>query len=219
MAYFQPTNVDTPASLKEKDGIKILMNRLNLSHEEARILYKKEKEEKEQKNKERLARINSRSNSERIKLTELTEEEKIKRSDEFYRLMNVRIHNDVPDSETILSHIIHPAATHIRTSDVGIGIFFVETHDGKIIRIHESKDRQTYGHLPRIETHETIEDAIRYCSYLVSQRGYYSVQQLDNRFPKGTIPTMEAKEQAQDEFVTWKQRGSAVVEVEEDIDF
>lgn len=217
MAYFQPTNVDTLASIEEKKEIGRLMNTWNLSYEQAKVRYEKEKDQKEQRNKARLERIKSRTHG--TPKVELTEEEKIERSDEFYRLMNVRIHKDVPDSKTILSHIIHPASDHIRTSDVGIGIFFVETHDEKIIRVHESKDRQTYGHLPRVETHETIEDAIRYCSYLVSQRGYYSVQQLDDRFPKGNIPTLEEREQAQDEFVTWKQRGPAVVEVEEEIGF
>ena len=166
------------------------------------------------------------SNSElRTQLKEKTvispEEEKKIKSDAFYKVMNQRIHKDVPNVKRILAHILHPATEPLRSNDDGIGIFFVETNDGKIMRIHESKDRQIYGRLDRIHEHVDVTDALEYCSYLVDVKGYYSNQDLDERFPKGTVPSRAQLDEAQEKFVTWKQRGPAFVETvkEEDIDF
>ena len=143
------------------------------------------------------------------KLQNQTEEEKKSKSDHFYKVMNQRIHKDVPNVKRILSHILHPATDHLRPNDDSIGIFFVETNDGKIMRVHESVDRQIYGRLPRIEEHEDLDDALQYCSYLIDVRGYYSNQDLDERFPKGSIPTEQELVRAREDFIRWKDRGAA----------
>ena len=168
--------------------------------------------ERENNNKDKLGPLKELQ----ANLQKQEEEEKKVKSDHFYKVMNQRIHKDVPNVKRILSHILHPATEPLRSNDDGIGIFFVETNDGKIIRVHESMDRQIYGQLPRIHEHDDLDDALQYCSYLIDMRGYYSNQDLDERFPKGSIPTEQELGRARKDFIRWKDRGAVNQEVKEE---
>ena len=99
-----------------------------------------------------------------------------------------KVIDSVPSFERLLTHITHPGTDPVRVNENGFGIYFIQSSNGKVYRVHD-----TYGpgNDPVTFVHDTVEDAIEYCDRVLTELNYYTYQNYDERFRVVKHPTSE----------------------------